>query len=89
MKSPATRILIGLAAGTGLGAAAAAAGAPLEPSLVVAGLVGGLWLDALRMTVVPLVFALIVTGIAAAAAHSRAGGLTRHAILLFVPLLLG
>ncbi|MFC3714513.1 dicarboxylate/amino acid:cation symporter [Sphingoaurantiacus capsulatus] len=36
-----------------------------EPAaLTVAGLVGGVWLDALRMTIVPLVFALVVTGVA-------------------------
>ena len=40
------------------------------------------------MTVVPLVFSLIVTGIAAAAATASAGGVTRRALILFVLLLL-
>lgn len=31
---------------------------------IAAELIGGLWLDALRMTIVPLIFALIVTGVA-------------------------
>lgn len=33
-------------------------------ALIAAELIGGLWLDGLRMTIVPLVFALIVTGVA-------------------------
>ncbi len=32
--------------------------------IAVARLIGGVWLDALRMTIVPLVFALVVTGVA-------------------------
>ena len=88
MRSQAARILIGLAAGLALGTGIAAAGWPLEGALAVSGAVGGLWLDALRMTVVPLVFSLIVTGIAAAAATASAGGLTRRALILFVLLLL-
>lgn len=33
-------------------------------ALIAAELIGGIWLDGLRMTIVPLVFALIVTGVA-------------------------
>jgi len=40
------------------------------------------------MTVVPLVFSLVVTGIASAASTASAGGVTRRALLLFVVLLL-
>lgn len=47
----------GFAAGTAIGA-----GRP--DAVAVARLVGGVWLDALRMTIVPLVFALVVTGVA-------------------------
>ncbi|MBA3834734.1 MAG: cation:dicarboxylase symporter family transporter, partial [Sphingomonas sp.] len=36
-------------------------------------IVGQLWLDALKMTVVPLVVALLVTGIAKGAEAARAG----------------
>ena len=36
-----------------------------QPAIIDAmRLVGGLWLDALRMTIIPLVFALVVTGVA-------------------------
>jgi Na+/H+-dicarboxylate symporter len=86
--SNAARILIGLAAGLLLGTLGAWAQWPLETTLGIAGTIGGLWLDALRMTVVPLVFSLIVTGIAAAAATASAGGVTRRALILFTGLLL-
>ncbi|MDQ3074430.1 MAG: dicarboxylate/amino acid:cation symporter [Pseudomonadota bacterium] len=86
--SNAVRILAGLAAGLLLGTLGVWAGVPLDPALGVAGVVGGLWLDALRMTVVPLVFALVVTGIAAAAATASASAVTRRALILFVSLLL-
>ena len=83
------RILAGLGLGLVLGAIAARAGWSVERAAEWAAAVGGLWLDALRMTVVPLVFSLIVTGIARAAATAGAGGLTRRAFLLFAGLLLG
>src|SRR6186713_1869829 len=35
-----------------------------EPIVSAARLFGGLWIDALRMTILPLVFALVVTGVA-------------------------
>ncbi len=59
-----------------LGTLGARAEWQLDPALGIAGAIGGLWLDALRMTVVPLVFSLIVTGIASAAATASAGGVT-------------
>lgn len=86
--SNASRILIGLAAGLVLGTAGAWAGWRLDWALDTAGLIGGLWLDALRMTIVPLIVSLLVTGIAAAAGTAKAGGVTRQAIILFAILLL-
>jgi len=86
--SNAARILAGLAAGLSLGALGGWAGWRMEAALAVAAPVGGLWLDALRMTVVPLVFSLVVTGIASATSTASAGGVTRRALLLFVALLL-
>lgn len=49
--------------------------------------VGTAWLNALRMTIVPLVVALLVTGIATTAEAARASRLAMRAILLFVALL--
>ncbi len=82
--SNAARILAGLALGLLLGTLGARAGWQLDQSLGLAGTVGGMWLDALRMTVIPLIFALIVTGIAAASTTASAGGVTRRALILFV-----
>jgi Na+/H+-dicarboxylate symporter len=55
-----------------------------EPSLQAATMTGGLWLDALKMTVIPLIVALLVTGIAAGAEAARAGRIAGRAILWFV-----
>lgn len=87
MMSQASRILAGLVAGLVLGALAASLRWQVDPLVSVAGVVGGLWLDALRMTIVPLVFSLVVTGIASAVSNASAGGVTRRALLLFVSLL--
>jgi Na+/H+-dicarboxylate symporter len=47
-----------------------------------------LWLDALTMTVVPLVFALLVTGVIAAVAHASGGVVALRALLWFAAMLL-
>lgn len=47
-------------------------GAPA--ALLTAELVGGIWLDGLRMTIVPLVFALLVTGVAGLRVGVDGGG---------------
>ncbi|WP_374535109.1 cation:dicarboxylate symporter family transporter [Phenylobacterium sp.] len=73
------RILIGLAAGLAVGAALG--GQPvLGRVLAVAEPVGGLWLDALRMTIVPLVFSLLVVGVSSAAGTAAAGGVAARAL---------
>jgi Na+/H+-dicarboxylate symporter len=87
--SSTTRVLVGLVAGLGLGAALAGARAPGDDLIAVAGLVGTLWLDALRMTIVPMVFALLVTGTAAAATTAAAGGVAARSLLLFGGFLAG
>lgn len=45
-----------------------------------ADVIGSMWLNALRMTVIPLVFTLLVVGIAKAASMARAGRMTARAI---------
>jgi Na+/H+-dicarboxylate symporter len=79
-------LLLGVAAGAG---GTAWLGAGFWRATDLAGLVGGIWLDALRMTIVPLVFALVVTGMASASATLQAGGIAARALGLFVLLLLG
>lgn len=69
LPAPAWLLLV-LVAGFAIGA-----GAPVGAAvLAVAGFVGGLWLDALRMTIVPLVFALVLTGVAALSGGHGAPG---------------
>ena len=83
--SQATRILIALALGLALGIAAASMGPEwTNRSILVAEPIGGLWLDGLRMTIIPLIVALLITGIAASAEAVRSGRLAGRAVLLFM-----
>ena len=86
--SQATRILIALVVGLAVGIAAVQAGPVfVARSTAVAEPIGALWINALRMTIVPLVVSLLVTGVAASAEAARAGRLATRAIVLFVVLL--
>ena len=74
-------LIVGLAAGAlarSLGDAFAA------PALKSATMVGGLWLNALQMTVIPLIVALLVTGIAQGAEAARAGRIGARSVMWFV-----
>jgi proton glutamate symport protein len=85
MSQP-TRILAALAIGLVLGIMSASASfAPWAIS--VADPIGGLWLDALRMTIIPLIVSLLVTGIAASAEAARSGRLAFRAVMLFMAVL--
>ncbi|MEO7815377.1 MAG: cation:dicarboxylase symporter family transporter [Sphingomicrobium sp.] len=78
-------VLLALVAGLIVGALAAKAGDGLrEPALQAATIVGGLWLDALKMTVIPLIVALLVTGIARGAEAASAGRIAGRSVLWFV-----
>ena len=86
--SQATRILSALVAGLLLGIlSAAAGGAWVENVLTVAEPIGGVWLDALKMTIVPLIVSLLITGIAGAAEAARASRLAGRSIVLFMVIL--
>ena len=76
-------LLIGLLAG------ALSGGAWREPAVQIASMVGGLWLDALKMTVIPLIVALFVTGIVGGSAAMRAGGVAGRSMLWFVAIIVG
>jgi Na+/H+-dicarboxylate symporter len=86
--SATARILAGLAAGAVLGlalawfdpAVAARAAAFAQPF-------GQLWLNALQMTVVPLVLALVVVGVNTASDAAASGRIARRAIGVFLALL--
>src|SRR4051812_45319605 len=88
LRSLSVQVLIALILGLLAGAAAQAIGDPRIAGVVdTAEAFGGLWLNALRMTVVPLVFALIVVGIASVADAASTGRLAAKAIGLFLVLL--
>jgi proton glutamate symport protein len=82
------RVLLGLALGLAGGIIGAATGHPALLALVpVVEPVGTLWLNGLRMTIVPLVFSLLVIGVGAmsdAAAAGRVGGRTLALIAGFL-----
>ncbi|WP_294010882.1 cation:dicarboxylase symporter family transporter [Sphingomonas sp.] len=78
-------VLLSLVLGLGLGAGAARLGDGIrEPMLQASGLVGGLWLNALKMTVIPLVVALLVVGIAKGAEAARAGRIAGRSVMWIV-----
>ena len=73
-------ILLALLAGLLLGiGSAAVGGAWVDRAIAVAEPIGAMWLNALRMTIIPLVVSLLITGIAASAEAARAGRLARKA----------
>ncbi|HYN46185.1 MAG TPA: cation:dicarboxylase symporter family transporter [Allosphingosinicella sp.] len=82
------RILLALVVGLGAGIASLFfGGASTARATAIAEPIGGLWLNALQMTIVPLVVALLITGIAASAQAARASRLATRALILFVVLL--
>ena len=86
--SATTRVLIGLVSGALAGLALDA----YDPALAVNTAdwiqpFGRLWLNALQMTVVPLVFALVVVGVNAASDAAASGRIARRALVAFVVLL--
>jgi Na+/H+-dicarboxylate symporter len=81
-------VLISLVAGLLLGALSARLGDGLrEPLITTASLIGGLWLDALKMTVIPLIIALLITGIVSGTDHAKAGGIAGRSFLWFAGVL--
>jgi len=86
--SQATRILLALGAGLVLGIIAFAwAPGFAEGAANVADPIGTLWLNGLRMTIVPLLVALLVTGIAQTAAAAKAGAIAGRALAWIVSIM--
>lgn len=78
-------VLAALVAGLLLGVASAHWAEPLRTGVAAtASVVGGLWLKALEMTVVPLIVGLLVTGIAQSAEAARGGRIAGRAVLWIV-----
>jgi Na+/H+-dicarboxylate symporter len=87
MSQPA-RILLALALGLLLGIASAKWGSSwVANAVMIAEPIGGVWLNALQMTIVPLVVSLVITGIAASAEAAKASKLATRALILFIALL--
>lgn len=80
-----TRVVIGLVAGLAVGALLAAANNPSLLQVITAlEPIGTLWLDALRMTVIPLIVSMLITGIVSAAETAATGRVATRALILFV-----
>ena len=75
-------LIVGFAIGTFLAAT--------SPVVDAARLVGGIWLDGLRMTIVPLIFALVATGVASLniGDHAEAARLGRRLPIVLTGLLI-
>src|SRR5262245_19492778 len=85
-----TRVLAALAAAIGLGALVAASGSkPLLDAADALTPIGTLWVNAIRMTVIPLVVALLITGIASATDVGAIGRLGGRTLMVFGLLLAG
>ncbi len=85
-----TRVLVALVAGLVLGAIVAALGTPsLLRAAEAVGVVGTIWINAIRMTIIPLVVSLLITGVAGAADLRAIGRIGGRSLLTFVLLLIG
>ena len=82
------RVLGALVAGLLIGALGAGTSWS-EPAVRFAASIGGLWLDALKMTVIPLIVGLLITGIVGGADAAKSGGTAGRSMLWFVGLLTG
>jgi Na+/H+-dicarboxylate symporter len=89
-RSPTVLALAALLAGLLVGAATAATDAPALRALVrVVEPLGTLWVNAIRMTLVPLVVSLLVTSVAGVADVRSVGRLGARAVGWFLALLVG
>src|SRR5215813_6414256 len=83
-KSLSVRVVLALIAGLAAGAWVHEVGNPgLTEAATLVKALGKLWLNALQMTVVPLVFSLVVVGIASVTDAVATGRLAARAVMLF------
>lgn len=84
-----TKVLIALVAGMALGIAISAAQSPALSALIpVIEPLGTLWINAIRMTVVPLVVGSIIVGVTSAPDARTIGRIGSRALVLFIVALL-
>jgi proton glutamate symport protein len=80
-----TRVLIALVAGVGIGVAIASSGsARLASAALAIEPLGTLWINAIRMTVIPLVVGSLIVGITSAPDAKSIGRVGRGAIVFFI-----
>lgn len=72
----------------GLAVGAFSQGTTVESFVTTVEPLGGVWLNALRITVIPLVFAMLVTGIVSIADAASTGRLAAKALLVFAVMLI-
>src|SRR5262245_28928629 len=85
-----TRVLVALALAIVAGVAIAASRNPaLVHAADVIAPVGTLWVNAIRMTVIPLIVSLLITGVASAADVKSIGRLGGRTLVVFILLLIG
>lgn len=92
MKRPGAtaRVMIGLIAGAVIGLSLAQfSPEAASRAAAIARPIGKLWLSGLQMTVVPLVLALVILGVASASDAAASGRVARRALIVFVLLLCG
>lgn len=78
-------VLLALVLGLGAGAlSASSTDAWHDVALKAAGIIGGLWLNGLKMTVIPLIVALLVPAVASAASAAQSGKVAARAMLWFI-----
>ena len=87
--SPTVVTLVSLAAGLAFGVLAAQRDGVLRAAVDLVEPLGALWVNAIRMTLVPLVVALVVTSVTSFADVRALGRLGARAVLLFFVLLAG
>lgn len=81
----ATWLVLGaLIGGLLLGVLSNQVGTIREPLITIASTVGGLWLGGLKMTVIPLIIALLITGVVSGADQAKAGRIAGRSVLWFV-----
>ena len=82
------RILVGVLLGIAVGLSLPRAGTSAwADTMVMSGQVAGqLWLASLQMTVLPLIFALLTTGLARAGSGAAGGTIAKHALVVFASL---
>ncbi|HSP17086.1 MAG TPA: cation:dicarboxylase symporter family transporter [Thermoanaerobaculia bacterium] len=89
MKEP-TRVLVAVIAAVAGGTAIALSGnASLVRAADFIAPIGALWVNAIRMTVIPLVMSLLITGVASAADLRSVGRLGGRTLAVFLALLAG